>query len=77
MDHTLTEQQIREAQENCAEEPVRIPGQIQPFATLLAVSAKDGRLTHASANAEPLLGKPVQQAFEVHARDLLGSDIWH
>ena len=44
--------------ENCAREPIHIPGSIQPHGALLAFD-RLGRLSHASANAAALLGVPL------------------
>ncbi len=41
--------------ENCDREPIHVPGSIQPHGALLAFD-RLGRLSHASANAEALLG---------------------
>ncbi len=41
--------------DNCASEPIHIPGHIQPHGVLLAFAA-DGKLTYASDNAVELLG---------------------
>ncbi|WP_142849412.1 ATP-binding protein [Telmatospirillum sp. J64-1] len=57
---------------NCAREPIRIPGSIQPHGVLLAFGAADGRLRQVSANLadvfgitpEEALGKPVGQLLE-------------
>jgi two-component system, chemotaxis family, sensor kinase Cph1 len=53
----------RELTDECAKEPIHIPGSIMPFGMLLAVSAGDDhRLLRASANAGPLLLRPLPQA---------------
>lgn len=45
--------------DNCAQEPIHIPGSIQPHGALIAFDAQ-GRLSHASANVAGLLGwQPV------------------
>jgi light-regulated signal transduction histidine kinase (bacteriophytochrome) len=41
--------------DNCAQEPIHIPGSIQPHGALIAFDAQ-GRLSHASANVATLLG---------------------
>ena len=42
--------------DNCAAEPIRIPGGIQPHGALLVVDPKSRRVLQASANAAVLLG---------------------
>ena len=45
--------------ENCASEPIHIPGSIQPHGALLAFD-RLGRLSHASTNVSSLLGLPLE-----------------
>ncbi|HEY0682540.1 MAG TPA: ATP-binding protein [Steroidobacter sp.] len=40
----------------CAQEPIRIPGSIQPHGTLVVVDPESRRIVQASANAKALLG---------------------
>lgn len=49
---------------DCADEPIRIPGSVQPHGVLLAVSPDDLRVVMASAGAQEHLG--------LHAADLVG-----
>jgi len=55
----LSEQQLEAALAECANEPIRIPGAIQPHGVLLALSAADGRVTQVSANCAAILGHSV------------------
>jgi len=64
----------------CAQEPIHIPGAIQPHGALLAVLVDGGLVTHASANlsailgcqAKEVLGRPLKQAIgEAACRELL------
>lgn len=48
--------------ELCAQEPIRIPGSIQPHGLLLRLRGARLELTHASANAGAVLTLPVEQA---------------
>ena len=65
----------------CAQEPIHIPGAIQPHGALLAALVDTGLVTHASANlsailgcsAEAVLGQPLEQAIgEAACRVLQG-----
>lgn len=47
--------------DNCAHEPIHIPGSIQPLGSLLAVSEPDLRVMHYSINAAEMLGWPTEQ----------------
>ncbi|GAB2768856.1 ATP-binding protein [Rhabdobacter roseus] len=55
---------------DCDQEPIHIPGSIQPHGYLLAIEPGSGRITHGSANLTDLLGVPLshllgQSVFEV------------
>lgn len=61
--------------DNCAREPIHIPGSIQPRGALVAVGATDGIVAGISANAAELLQLPVADAATYLDRplaDLLG-----
>ncbi len=63
----MTEPDLR----GCADEPIRIPGAVQPHGALLALSEPDLAVVVASANAADLLGGGRT------ADDLLGPDVAH
>jgi two-component system, chemotaxis family, sensor kinase Cph1 len=44
---------------DCDQEPIHIPGSIQPHGYLLALQGENGIITHASANVAELLGVPL------------------
>ena len=50
---------------DCASEPIRIPGAIQPNGCLLVLSPEGGAVLQASANAEAMLGCTTEQALAV------------
>lgn len=56
---------LAEALERCAQEPIQVPGSIQPHGFLLVLDEHDLRILQASDNLERWLGVP--------ARELLGS----
>ena len=56
---------------NCADEPIAVPGAVQPHGVLLAVTEPDLVVVVASANAAELFGRPVAGA---SLDDLLGDD---
>jgi two-component system, chemotaxis family, sensor kinase Cph1 len=60
-----------EALLRCADEPIAIPGAVQPHGVLLVVTEPDLAVVIASANAPDLFGRPVAG---VPLDDLLGSD---
>lgn len=67
--------------QNCEDEPIRIPGAIQPHGVLLCLERAKERITHASANIEDYFGIApevvVGESISVLARffSLAGNDI--
>lgn len=60
--------------DNCAREPIHVPGSVQPHGVLLAVTEPDLCVEHVSANVHALLGVPVDQALGATLAEVLGSD---
>lgn len=77
MAQPLTDEQIREALKTCVDEPVHVPGTIQPMGYVLACDFDLGSIHQASANCFDLFGKPLPQVFEDTVATLFGRDIWH
>ncbi len=50
---------------------------LQSFACLFAVAPETALITHATANASDVLGHAATDMIGAHARDLLGSELWH
>ena len=73
----LSDSEVEEALETCASEPVHIPGTVQPFACLLALTAQTGLVEYASANCLNILGQSAEQLLGADLRDKLGADFWH
>ncbi|EWY37447.1 hypothetical protein N825_17710 [Skermanella stibiiresistens SB22] len=48
--------------DDCAREPIHIPGSIQPHGTLMVLSETDLTVTHAAANLARYVGVPVAEA---------------
>ena len=46
---------------NCADEPIRFPGAIQPHGLLLTLSEPALEIIQISANVETLLARPAQE----------------
>ncbi len=59
------------ALQRCAEEPIAVPGAVQPHGALLAVTEPDLDVVVASANAAELFGAPVHSLGEVLDDDAL------
>ncbi|WP_299828856.1 HWE histidine kinase domain-containing protein [uncultured Roseobacter sp.] len=77
MNRRLTEAELQQALDNCATEPVHIPGIVQPFGHLLAYDPKSSLICYASENCSDALGMPLRDLLGTSAREVLGSEIWH
>lgn len=62
--------------ENCAREPIHVPGSIQPHGALLCLD-RLGRVCHASANLTELLGLPLDFGRMLRPADLGGAEALH
>lgn len=60
--------------DNCAREPIHVPGLVQPRGVLLAVRESDGTVLQASASAERLLGAAPEDLLGEHLAAALGPD---
>ena len=58
---------------NCEREPIHVPGSIQPFGVLVAVSEPDLVVRQVSDNLAALIGTPWHEALGRPLADLLGS----
>jgi diguanylate cyclase (GGDEF)-like protein len=57
----------------CAQEPIHIPGSIQPHGALLAVRLGDDIVTHASANLDTVLSIPAARAIGGRLATVIGA----
>lgn len=60
--------------DNCAREPIHIPGSIQPRGVLAVVREPDFHIRQVSANVEELLGRRVEDVLGRHLSALIGDD---
>lgn len=60
--------------DNCAREPIHIPGSIQPRGVLAVVREPDLEVRQVSANVADLLGRPVDAVLGRHLSALIGPD---
>ncbi len=58
----------------CADEPIHIPGAIQPHGALLAATGDDPIITHASANLAAIIGIAATTAIGQRLAAVLGAD---
>ena len=73
----MREADVARALETCAEEPVHIPGCIQPTGVLLAYGSTTGTISHVSANAEDFLGTSPEALIGQNMLNSFGPDLWH
>jgi len=59
--------------DTCADEPIRVPGSVQPHGVLLALSEPDLVVRHASANVVDLTGRDVADVLGAPLADVLGA----
>lgn len=62
---------LADAMERCAQEPIQVPGSIQPHGFLLVLDATDLRVLQASENVEHWLGLPARELIGCHFADLV------
>jgi light-regulated signal transduction histidine kinase (bacteriophytochrome) len=60
--------------DNCAREPIHIPGSIQPRGVLAVVREPDFTVRHVSANVDDMLGLSVDAVLGRHLSVLMGAD---
>jgi len=58
--------------DNCAHEPIEIPGAVQPHGALLVVRASDGTIVQATTNALAVLGTLAEAPLDRPLADVLG-----
>lgn len=61
----------------CEDEPIHIPGAIQPHGLLLALDPETLVVAVASANCEEQIGVPLDAAVGAPLRDVVGDDLAH
>ncbi|UJP40247.1 SpoIIE family protein phosphatase [Cellulomonas palmilytica] len=60
--------------DNCAREPIHVPGSVQPHGVLLAVTEPDLVVEHVSENVADLLGRTAPEVLGSDLRTLLGAE---
>lgn len=63
--------------QTCADEPVHIPGTVQPFSYVFGVSIETSDITYASGNCSDLFGQHPLALIGLGGRDVLGPEVWH
>ena len=73
----LSEAQVEEAMKTCAEEPIHVPGNIQPMGAMVAFDLATGRIGHVSANSKDFVGLSPDEILGSDARSSFGATVWH
>ena len=60
--------------QDCADEPIHIPGSIQPRGVLAVVREPGFQVHQVSANVTDLLGRPVEAVIGQHLSALIGAE---
>ncbi|PWQ89164.1 hypothetical protein DKX15_15470, partial [Enterococcus faecium] len=60
--------------DNCAREPIHIPGSIQPRGVLVVVGEPDFDIRQISATVGEMLGRPAEEVLGQHLSVLMGPD---
>lgn len=59
---------------SCADEPIRVPGSVQPHGVLLAAEGPDREIVMVSASSADHLGRPPASLLGTRLGDLIGAD---
>ena len=70
----LSEAQLKQALDGCANEPIHIPGSIQPYGVLFVIDPKDHKVLQASDNLESWLGIKTADALGQPLDAVIGAD---
>lgn len=68
----LTEQELTDALEACANEPIHIPGAIQPYGFLIAVHEKSYLVSYVSQNIDEFVNYKAADCLNKHIENILG-----
>ena len=68
----LSNDQLKEALEHCASEPIHIPGSIQPYGVMIVLEQASMRVVQASDNSDVYLGKTANALIGEKLVDIVG-----
>jgi light-regulated signal transduction histidine kinase (bacteriophytochrome) len=77
MSSALTDEQLQEALDECAAEPVHIPGRVQPYGALVAFDPKSEEILYASENCEAVIGRSVTSLLSKEFGQAFGRETIH
>jgi len=70
----LSEDQLKQALDGCATEPIHTPGSIQPYGVMFVLDPQDHVIVQASDNLEPWLGVKTADALGKPLAAVIGGD---
>lgn len=70
----LTDEELERALEECAKEPIHIPGSIQPYGMLFVVDEAEMRIEQLSNNMETWLGRAADDLLGEPISDVIGAE---
>jgi light-regulated signal transduction histidine kinase (bacteriophytochrome)/CheY-like chemotaxis protein len=70
----LSEAQLKQALQNCADEPIHIPGSIQPYGVLLVLDPQSHVIVQASENTPTWLGRELDDTLGRSLAEVLGTE---
>ncbi len=73
----ISPEDLEEALNTCATEPVHIPGRVQSFACVLVADMRTRDIRYVSENSEIFLGHTPSKLLEENFTERFGSEIWH
>ncbi|MEM6939079.1 MAG: HWE histidine kinase domain-containing protein [Pseudomonadota bacterium] len=77
MSEILSDFEIDQALNSCADEQIHTPGTVQTYGCLIAVHPETRVAHYASANTEKYLRVPAEQLLGMDLGDFLGNTLWH
>ncbi len=77
MSTRLTDEQVQEALDDCAAEPIHIPGLVQPYGALIAFSPQSEEILFASENSEAVIGRAASTLLSASFAEEFGREIIH
>jgi light-regulated signal transduction histidine kinase (bacteriophytochrome)/ActR/RegA family two-component response regulator len=70
----LSEAQLKQALQNCADEPIHTPGSIQPYGVLMVLDPQSYVILQASENTETWLGRTLEDTLGKPLAEVLGAE---
>ena len=73
----LTDEEVQEALDECAAEPVHIPGNVQPYGALVCFDPQTETILYASENCQTITGHTAASLLNSSFREVFGRELIH